>query len=267
MPYSCPHPVCNTSLRSFESLVSLSIHWRRKHQDTAEALWLALHGNIKPTCKCGCHGALKFMGIEQGYTEWIRGHVSRVKNNWGHNDAAREKSLDTRRSMFERGELSTWNDGLTKETDKRVAAYGEVQSANFTPERKAACGQTMTNSWATGAITPLTGSAHPQWAGGVSAVHGLCRSHLFRPWVYPKLVAAKFMCSRCGVSKDLHVHHDDVRFSTILRGVVAALGEPGEDFAKKAAIAEAVTQYHLDRDVSGVVLCEECHKLAHATSE
>jgi len=261
--HRCPDPACTYEN---SNLISLSVHWRKAHKGTAEDLRVRLfHAGVRPTCRCGCGGAVKFMGIQAGFTEWIRGHVSRVKNNWGHNDAVQARSQKTRRELFEKG-ATTWNSGLTKATDERVAAYGQTQSANFTPERREERGATMTRSWRTGAITPLTGSAHSQWAGGVSALQALCRSHLYSKWTYPKLVTAGFRCTTpgCPSTDELHVHHDEVRFSQVLRAVVGVLGEPGDDHEKKHAVAEAVATYHLDRNISGVVLCSACHAQEHA---
>jgi hypothetical protein len=270
--YSCPHGGgCTFTVqpRKHDTLSSLNAHWRKVHGRSAEDLYVTLFcGGVRPTCKCGCGGTVAFFGVHKGFGEWIRGHVSRVKNNWGHNDSAREKSLETRRGMFESGELTTWNAGLTKASDERVAAYGvagsrSIQDSEHELQRRH---DMMKNQWKRGNLYPLTGSAHSQWAGGVSALQSLCRSHMFRPWTYPRLVAAGFRCQTpgCESKGELHAHHNGERFSTVLRAVVQVLGEPGDDFAKKMAIAEAVTQYHVDRDVSGIVLCEACHAKAHA---
>jgi len=36
-----------------------------------------------------------------------------------------------------------------------------------------------------------------------------------------------------------------------------------ERCVRARVIAEAVTQYHIDRDVSGIVLCDVCHAREH----
>ena len=42
-------------------------------------------------------------------------------------------------------------------------------------------------------------------------------------------------------------------------------GEPGESFEKKHLIAEWVTNYHIEKNVSGMVLCNGCHDGEHST--
>lgn len=44
---------------------------------------------------------------------------------------------------------------------------------------------------------------------------------------------------------------------------IKKFGSPGEDFEKKSEIAEWVAQYHVDNNVSGVVLCVDCHQNEH----
>lgn len=270
--HRCPELCCHE--QEFASLISLSVHWRKKHKRTAEELRLVLfHNGIRPTCACGCGEFTKFLSIQAGFSQWIRGHVSRVRNNWGHNDAAQEKSIETRREMWKAGEIVPWCKGLTAKTDERVAAIGKAQSASMTPERRAKLGAVMKRSWLTGAITPLSGSAHARWKGGTSSMQALCRSHLFRPWVYPRLVASGFRCSKCGSDRELCVHHDGVRFAEVLHRAMAELLPSGSvtdaTFEQKFAVAERVVEIHLDpaSNVTGVVLCEACHGSEHARAD
>jgi very-short-patch-repair endonuclease len=112
--------VCKECERVFESLDSLRRHRSQKHNINAEQTYVdyVLSG-IKPTCKCGCGGDVKYLGIDAGYTEYVRGHSSRINNNWGHNQNAIKKSHETQKRMYENGELVIWNRGLTVE-DERV---------------------------------------------------------------------------------------------------------------------------------------------------
>ncbi len=71
-----------------------------------------------PKCKCGCGKEMRWTLM--GYTEFAKGHYSRIHNNWGHNPKAVAKSSETRRQQYASGERIVWNDGLTKETDERV---------------------------------------------------------------------------------------------------------------------------------------------------
>ena len=244
---------------------TLARHYGRKHKLPTSKLHADLfHGGTEPTCKCGCGEVTMFLGAVKGFADWKRGHKNRIVNNWGHNKKAQAKSLETRRDMFASGELTTWNTGLTKETDERVAAYGMQQRKTETPQRREEKREMMKAHWEEGRIVPLAGPDHSQWAGGVSELQPLCRSHLHKAWAYPKLRAANFKCTRCKSSEKLCVHHDGERFSPIMRRIAYAFGfEPDCSFDVKKAIAVAIVDYHLSHDVSGVVLCHGCHDLAH----
>jgi len=266
--YKCPDcDFCH------QNLLSLSVHYRKRHKQTAERLRIVLfHGGTRPTCACGCGGVVRYLNINDGFSEYVCGHYSRVKNNWGHNAAAQQKSQDVRRAMHDRGEIKIWNRGETKETDERLAAYGSKGSKTILshPDELKRRSDGIKRSWETGAIVPLTGPNHSQWKGGSSALQPIVRSRLHTVWTYPKLKASGFKCSACGVSgPGLEVHHDQERFAQILQKAIAVHGEvdpsrPDDDFERKDAIAAWVTDYHVQHDVSGIVLCERCHVEAHA---
>lgn len=111
---------CKECNREFESLDSLRRHRNQKHGVNAEQTYIdyVLNGN-EPTCKCGCGEKPKYLGIDAGYRDYIRGHAARVNNNWGHNPEVLKKSHDTQKKMYNSGELNVWNKGLTIE-DGRV---------------------------------------------------------------------------------------------------------------------------------------------------
>ncbi len=111
---------CKECDNSYETLKGLSSHRFQKHrvkpQDTYDEYVL---GSVKPSCACGCGEIPKFLTITNGYREYVHGHSSRVNNNWGHNPEAIRKSHETQKKMYESGELSIWNKGLTID-DPRV---------------------------------------------------------------------------------------------------------------------------------------------------
>ncbi len=125
--FKCPS--CDYEINNMNSL---RIHASKKHNISSEDLYVevVLKG-VKPTCKCGCGTATKFHGPLQGYSEYVWGHAAKINNNWGHNELAKEKSLKTRKGMWERGEIKGWCAGLTKE-DPRIASIVEKMN---TPER------------------------------------------------------------------------------------------------------------------------------------
>jgi hypothetical protein len=246
------------------------MHYRRKHKRTARQLRIELfHGGVEPTCACGCSEPVKFHAIQMGFSEYVWGHAARVKNNWGHNQGALQKSQDKRREQIAAGEWVPWNRGETKETDERIAAYGKTgsQTLKTDPECQRQRSEHMAEQWKKGEIVPAKGPAHSQWKGGVSSLQQLVRANLFRAWSRPKMEAARFTCQRCGSQKDLCVHHDQERFAAILQKAMQHFQVDDATqltFDQKQELSLWVVDYHLDNNVSGAVLCEACHERAHA---
>jgi hypothetical protein len=54
----------------------------------------------------------------------VLGHHARIKNNWGSNESAKKKSLDTRRRE-NRWNRNPWNRGKKKESDPEFAKICE----------------------------------------------------------------------------------------------------------------------------------------------
>lgn len=267
-----------------KKLLSLSIHCKRQHKKQAKELRLLLfHSGITPTCKCGCGGEVKFLSLQRGFTEYIRGHAARVNNNWGHNKRAQEKSLRSRQGMIEDGTWKpfalketgkTWNAGLTKETDERVRRVAE--EFHNDPEEIKKRSERMKKNRLNGIIPTQYGKNHPQWNGGVSSVAAHCYSHnkLYNGWKYPILVAANFKCQNCEkAGPGLHIHHDKEKMNDIIRKQLISnsinldslyVGHESIPEKLKTFIAEIVTDYHINNNVSGIVLCDICHKKEHA---
>jgi hypothetical protein len=244
-----------------ESINSLRIHAAKQHCLPSEELYLAVvSGGIKPTCKCGCGETTSFISLQKGYNEFIQGHAARVNNNWGHNAAAREKSLKKRR---DEGLWSKdpWNRGKTKETDARLARAGETMSLK-NGERYA---KLMSKNRREGVIPSLRGVRHPKWKGGTSALGAMCHgdSRLYKQWKLPKLQAAGFKCTRCGSDRHLHVHHDGVRMAVIIGSYRDQLPEGELTHEQKLWVVDRVVEHHEREAVSGVVLCEQCHEAEH----
>ena len=245
----------------------LQHHCKHIHQISSEDLYIRVFNNgVKPACACGCGETPKFYNIETGYTKYIRGHHSRVHNNWGHNESAKKKSRETINKMVENGEIVAWNKGLTKETDDRVKTYATTLSEQILSdqEEREKRATRMSTNRLTRVIPSLTGSSHPAWKGGSSSYQMLTRSSFHIPWVYPKLKAANFTCQHCGHNKNLCVHHNVETFSEILHKALAATQDKAsDDFEYKKIVSDWVVAYHLDNNVSGIVLCEDCHTKAH----
>lgn len=260
--YRCPFCECEFELNS------LRVHCAKKHKISAQALYVKLFLNgVTPTCECGCGEFTKFRGITHGFVRFKWGHFARTENatNFGTNPERFSRSLETRRKMFEDGSLEIWNKNLNKESDERVAAYGQKCSETIKsdPIKIQARSERLREHRLSGVVPTLTGSAHSQWKGGSSSIQALCRANIYNSWARPKMKQAGWKCCDCGRQDKLCVHHDKERFCEILQKAIVVLGEHNDDFDRKSAIAKWVSDYHENNDVSGIVLCESCHDIRH----
>ena len=218
-----------------------------------------------PKCKCGCGIEMKWTSV--GYKEYVKGHYSRVHNNWGHNVLAQLKSAETRRQQYASGERQTWNVGLTKETDERVKICGMGRSLAFTDDVKKEYGKRMSKNRLNGTIPTMRGSRHSQWIDGRSNISILTYNdvRLYKEWKYPILVRDGFKCVECGISNGkLHIHHDKEYMSDIIKKHLVEVTEDMlKDFEIKKKISDSVVNYHITNKVSGVTLCGKCHEKYH----
>jgi hypothetical protein len=254
---------CNTE---FETSDKLRRHVGRKHNVSSQEFYNEhiLNGKI-PKCKCGCGEVPVFRGFVKGYGEWLRGHISRVKNNWGHNEFAIEKSAETRREQYKNGQRKVWNLGLTKETDLRVAEYGKHSSASIKANSSELKRRKLhaEKQWQSGAFSVKWGKESHGWKGGTSSINNLIRvnKRLYNEWIYPILCENGFKCQNCKLSKQLEVHHNDETMAEIISKYVDKTKE--YTFDEKREIMNIVIDYHISNNVSGEVLCKSCHKKLH----
>ena len=131
---------------------------------------------MKKYCKCGCKTVVK--------NEWVRGHVARVHNNWGHNPTAIKNSAKTRREQYKNGERKVWNDGLTAETDERVAKNGRGVAKAFTESRKERYSKIMKKNRLDGTVPTLYGRDSSRWQGGTSPLSArvYASNKLYKEW-------------------------------------------------------------------------------------
>jgi len=260
--FKCP----NCSYQS-EKINSLRIHSQKSHKLSSEDLYLAVVvQGPQPTCECGCGEKTRFQGLIKGYSKYRRGHVARIKNNWGHNEIAREKSKKTRQEMSERGELISWCAGLTKDDPRLAPGIEKMKNKILSnPEELARRSSHMKEQWASGNIKPLRKEKHSQWKGGVSSLSTLCHSNqrLYKEWKYPKLVAAGFKCERCNSTDSLHVHHSETRMADLVNEVRRSQPDVLCDHESLTPMVNQVIDLHTIRDVPGLVLCSACHCLEH----
>lgn len=84
--------------------------------------------SIAPLCACGCGCSVKWNGWKKGYqSKYIRGH--NAANDSIYNDPKFQKrALAKRKKGYEEGKYSSWNKGLTKETDERLEKQSKTVS-------------------------------------------------------------------------------------------------------------------------------------------
>lgn len=273
-------PKCDVE---YSNIVSLSKHWSRTHKEKTSSLYLSLKGlDRPPSCKCGCGQETAFLDTGRGYRDFIRGHQSRVKNNFV-SEKAQQNSAKTRRKMVEEGTWKPfhlnetgehWSKGLTKETDERIAKMSRSIVEGPEKEKRS---KRMKEGRLNGTVPTLSGKDHSQWKGGASSLNHVCRANgnLYRKWIKPKMILASFSCEVCGCSGGrLEVHHNKETFSEILRKIsqkhdwgmkltTALEPENEEMFTLKQKISNEVARYHIDNNISGIVLCKACHKKEH----
>lgn len=243
-----------------------------RHKVDSKTLYLRLFCNdVEPTCACGCNEKVKFNGLQTGFSKFVQGHAARVSNNWGHNENAQKKSQGVRREMHKRGEIKLWCKGLTKETDERIASLSEKGKNTIlnNPNERLKRSKRMTENRLSKKVPDLKGSDHPQWKGGTSNLQPICRSRLHERWVRPILVRDQFTCRHCDSNNKLVVHHDKIRFADTLHTAMAQFNIANVNdlsFEEKDVIAEWIVDYHVKNDISGITLCEDCHKKAHASN-
>jgi len=217
-----------------------------------------------PKCKCGCGKEIPWSNV--GYREYVKGHYSRIHNNWGHNPKAIEKSSETRRRQYANGQRKVWNYGLTKEMDERVMKNIEksTNTINSNPNEIKRRSMFMKEQRKNGSLPTLYGSQSSQWKGGVSEVNNITRSNkrLYDEWKYPILIRDEFKCKECGNSEKLHIHHDKEPMCEIIKKHMPDM-EYITDFELKKSIAEKIVDYHIKNKVSGITLCYKCHENYH----
>lgn len=255
----CKH--CNTE---FKTLDQLRRHSGRIHKITAQQLYNEVVLNdIIPKCKCGCDETPTFISFTHGYKEWIRGHISRVENNWGHNQTAIENSTKTRIEQYNNGERKVWNDGLTKDTHNSLKTAGKKISKLFDTDRKLQYSKRMRQYRLDGTISTKFGKDSANWKGGTSPINAMIRSNkrLYTEWIYPILKRDEFKCTQCGSTKELEVHHNE----EVMSDIIAKYVDRNKDYSfdEKREVMDKVIDYHISNNISGKTLCKTCHCKLH----
>ena len=259
--------LCDKQYNNYNSLVK---HANRTHKLERRQFYVDYYLNgIWPLCGCGCGKQTKWSYADKKFREFAGvGHLNRVRNNWGDNKIAQEKSAETRRKQYASGERKTWCDGLSIESDDRIKKLAEnvKKTINSNPREIKRRSESMSIMRKDGTIPTLYREKSSQWKGGVSSIQQIARNdkRLYDLWKYPILVRDVFKCTTCDNTKDLHVHHDGETFSEIIKKVMTLDDyEKIDDFEIKKLITDKVIDYHIEKNVSGITLCKDCHNNFH----
>ena len=254
--------------KEFYKFKGLAAHMFKRHKVVRRQFYVDyyLNGNW-PLCACGCGEKTKWSYIDKKFREFSGvGHLNRVRNNWGHNKSAIDKSSVTRRQQYKNGEREPWCKGLTKETDDRLKKFGEKISIAFTDDRKKKYSKMLSENRKNGTTPTLYREKSSQWKGGVSSINQMARGdkRFYDLWKYPILIRDVFKCTECQNTQDLHIHHNKDSFSDIIKKVMTLEDyEKVDDFEVKKKVVDKVLEYHLKENVSGITLCKECHNDIH----
>ena len=109
--FKCPY--CNEVFETYNGLCKHVFRFSNHQCKSKEQLLTDFaYNGVRPTCKCGCGGytEIRYDGGAH-FADYIKGHNSKINNNWGHNEKAIQKSSETRREQYKSGERVQWNKG------------------------------------------------------------------------------------------------------------------------------------------------------------
>ena len=89
-----------------------------------------------------------------------------------------------------------------------------------------------------------------------------CRDSLYK-WKNRILKRDRFKCQLCGNKNKLEVHHNGEDFASIINKFSDSYRNKDISYRDRKLIANKVTKYHYDNNVSGITLCKECHIWVH----
>lgn len=131
-------PYCGKEFGSYNGLTKHIFKYNSHGNAITKEKLLAdsRYGGERPTCKCGC-GCCTDIGYDGGahFRDYIKGHQSRVKNNWGHNGEAIRKSSETRSKQYANGSRKIWNNGLKWEECYSDGKILELRERIYTSSR------------------------------------------------------------------------------------------------------------------------------------
>lgn len=135
LPVKCPY--CEKHFESYNGLCKHIIR-DKMHGDIGKVQLLVdyKYGGVRPTCKCGCgeYTNISYYGGAH-FSDFVKGHASRLVNNWGNNPVALKKSAITRKARFSNGDISVWNKGKTWNETYDVKTRARLRKSVKSKER------------------------------------------------------------------------------------------------------------------------------------
>ncbi len=112
-----------------------------------------------------------------------------------------------------------------------------------------------------GELNYKTGSEHWLYKGN-RTFSKCCRDKLYKPWILEVLKRDNFICTKCGATKNLQVHHTKP-LRDIIKEVLSQYGIETTDFLPSEneqydqLVEEVILAHKLD---FGITLCKSCHE-------
>ena len=115
-------PYCGEEFKNYNGLSKHIFKYKAHGCDITKEKLLCdtNYGGNRPKCKCGC-GEYTEVGYNGGihFNDYVRGHQSRVHNNWGHNEKAKINSTNTRKNQFIVGSRRIYF-GISREASRKA---------------------------------------------------------------------------------------------------------------------------------------------------
>lgn len=131
---------CKICKEQFKENWLLKKHITQKHKETTVAQYIVnteYNGNW-PLCNCGCNKKLIYYPGKIGFSKYLHGHHSSIKNNFN-TEKSKRNSAKTRKKRFKEGKIKIWNSGVKKgdgsEYGKVIEKYSQLYTKENNPKR------------------------------------------------------------------------------------------------------------------------------------
>lgn len=136
LPVKCPY--CERHFSTYNGLCKHVIREKAHGEISKEQLLIDYaYNGIRPTCKCGCgeYTEITYNGGAH-FADYCFGHASRIHNNWGHNEKAKERSAETRKEQYKNGTRIQWNKGKSWDETYTISERNKLLKILKNKERK-----------------------------------------------------------------------------------------------------------------------------------